>query len=179
MLITVDARIPFPRSLVFATYRDRLDDLVPYLPNIRGVEARSRQEKGGRLECVNEWHGGGDIPSAARAFLNESMLSWTEFAAWDAGTYTTEWQIQTHAFTEAVRCSGTNRFIDRNGLTLVESRGELKIDPHKIADVPPFIAGMVSKIVEDFLSKKIGPNLLQMSDGVRMYLEQQSVTPIA
>ncbi|GAB4150436.1 MAG: hypothetical protein Fur0046_29410 [Cyanobacteria bacterium J069] len=176
MLISADTRVPFPRPLVYSTYRDKLMELVPYMPNIRNVQVRSREAGGNWVKFVNEWHGGGDIPTAARAFLNDSMLSWTERAVWDGSQFMTEWQIETHAFTEAVHCVGTNRFFEDRGSTLIQSRGELAIDPRKLKDVPPFLAGMVSGIVEDFLGKKIGPNLVQMSSGVTTYLERQAVT---
>lgn len=177
MLISADTRVPFPRPLVYSTYRDKLMELVPYMPNIRGVQVRSREGNGDWIKFVNEWQGGGDIPTAARAFLNESMLSWTEHTVWHGDRFTTEWQIETHAFTEAVRCLGTNHFFEDRGMTLIESRGELIIDPRKLKDVPPFLAGMVSGIVEDFLGKKIGPNLVQMGSGVTTYLEHQAVRP--
>lgn len=179
MIIRTDAWVPFPRALVYSTYRDRLLELVPYMPNIRQIELKTRQENGSQVEMVNEWHGGGEIPAAARAILDESMLSWTEQALWDESLYTTDWRIQTHAFTDAVSCTGKNRFIDQPNGTLIQSRGELSIDPSKIREVPQFLAGMVGKVVEDFLGKKIEPNLQQMSEGVRRYLEQQTSSPSA
>ena len=42
MQIRCDAVLAFPRPLVWTTYRDRLVDLVPYLPNIRGIEVKER-----------------------------------------------------------------------------------------------------------------------------------------
>ena len=40
MQLVADARIPFARPLVFATYRDKLADLVPYLPNVRAIDVK-------------------------------------------------------------------------------------------------------------------------------------------
>jgi len=171
MLISTRTYLPFPKDLVFVTYRDRLQELAPYIPNIRQVEVQSRKSVGDRVEQVNIWHGGGDIPAAARAVLNESMLSWTEHAVWDESRFTNAWQIRTHAYTEAVFCSGLSRFVEHGEGTVVESQGELRIDSSKIREVPSFIAGMVGGVVEDFLGKKIEPNLKQMSDGVNRYLE--------
>jgi len=37
MKLDVSVEIPFPREQVYATYRDKLPDLVPYLPNVRGI----------------------------------------------------------------------------------------------------------------------------------------------
>lgn len=174
MIISTRTYLPFPRSLVFTTYRDRLPELVPYMPNIQGVAIKSRQEQGEHIEQVNEWQGGGDVPAAARSILDESMLSWTEHALWDETNFTTAWKIETHAYTEAVLCKGHNHFLEQNQGTLITSEGELNIDSNKIKNVPAFIAKMVSGMVEDFLGKKIEPNLVQMGEGVHRYLEQHT-----
>jgi hypothetical protein len=171
MIVSVDIRIPFPRSLVYAIYRDKLVELVPYLPNVRSIRVKSRREEKGKVYSINEWHGGGEIPKAARAILSEKMLFWTEYNTWNETDFTMDWQIKTHAFTEAVHCAGKNCFIEEGNGTLIESRGKLMIDPHEIKGFPPFLIGQVSHIIEDFLGKKIEPNLLQMSEGVRHYLD--------
>ena len=173
MNISFDADIPFPRVLVFQTYRDKLVDLVPYLPNVRHIEVQSRQEQAGKIQCVNVWHGGGEIPAIARAFLSEEMLSWTEYNLWDEAAFTLEWRIETHGFTAAVSCVGKNTFVTTNGTTVVENRGQLVIAPHQLDGVPPFLRHQVAGIVEDFLGHKVGPNLRQMSEGVCQYLKQK------
>lgn len=172
MIISVDAHIPFPRSLVFPTYRDKLQELLPYMDNVHRIEPKSYQHDNGRVICTNEWHGGGEIPTLARAFIDEQMLSWTEHNVWNEADFSLEWRITTHAFTEAVSCSGKNHFRERGETTIVENRGELIIHPHKIEGIPDFLKGQVAGFVEDFLSQKIGPNLTQMGEGVRQYLEK-------
>ena len=112
----------------------------------------------------------------ARAILNESMLSWTEHDLWNEPEFELDWRIETHAFAEAVYCKGKNRFITDGDRTVIESRGELKIDPQRISGVPSFLAGGVARVVEDFLGKKIEPNLRQMGEGVRHYLERAANT---
>lgn len=171
MRISADARIPFPRPLVFATYRDELANLVPYLPNVRAIEVKSRSDDGAVVKMLNVWHGGGEIPAAARAFVSEAMLSWDDHARWDGEAWTCEWKVVTHAFSEAVSCGGTNRFVDEGDATIVQIRGELSIDAKKVAGVPKLLAGSVSKTVEELLAKKIAPNLVQTADGVRRFLE--------
>jgi len=172
MLLSADSTLAFPRSLVFSTYRDKLVELVEFLPNIRDIRIESRKEVDGKTELVNLWRGGGEIPAAARAVLSEDMLSWTDYASWDERDFTCSWRIKTHSFTEAVSCAGKNRFIDLDGQTKLEIRGELSIDGKKIRAVPRLLAGTVSKAVEDMLVKKITPNLISVSDGLRQYLEK-------
>ncbi len=100
------------------------------------------------------------------------MLSWTEYATWDESNFTLEWRIETHAFTKAVFCAGKNCFLDNNGTTIIETKGELRIDPDKIEGLPQPLRGQIASTVENFLEKKIVPNLIQMSEGVHNYLEQ-------
>jgi hypothetical protein len=153
MLICADTQIPFPRSLVYATYRDKLVELVPYVPNVRYIKVKSRREANENVYSVNEWHGGSEIPAAARVLLSENMLSWTEYNTWNENEFTLEWQIETHAFAEAVNCGGTNRFLEDGNTTVIESRGELVIDPKKIKGVPFFLISTIAHVVEDFLGK--------------------------
>ncbi|MEQ9551451.1 MAG: hypothetical protein RIM23_17810 [Coleofasciculus sp. G3-WIS-01] len=175
MIISTDVQIPFSRSIVFATYRDRLMELIPYMTNVRNIEVRSRYQENACIHTVNEWHGGGEIPAPVRTLLSKDMLKWTEYNTWNESDYTLAWSIKTHAFTEAVHCAGKNRFLNDRGQTLIESRGEIRIDPKRIQGVPPLLKNKVASVVEDFLSKKVEPNLLQMSEGVRQYLDQQTI----
>lgn len=174
MQISVDTHLPFPRSLVYTTYRDKLIDLVPYMPNVRQIQLTSTREEEGLLYLVHQWRGGGKIPPAARAFLSEDLLSWTNDSIWNNSEFTTQWQIKTHAFTEAVHCAGKNRFIEDSNGTKIESRGKLIIDPNGLSGVPKFFAGSVASTIENLLSQQIEPNFLQMSEGVQKYLQQSN-----
>jgi hypothetical protein len=164
--------IPFPRSLVYATYRDALVQLVPYMPNVRRIELVSQHQKAKGLELVHEWHGGGEIPAAMRTFLSEELLSWTNYATWNDTAWVTDWRNETHAFREAVSCSGTNRFLEEGAGTRVESFGQLAIESEQLHGIPGFMRGMVAHAVEDILGKQIEPNFLQLGNGVRRYLEE-------
>jgi hypothetical protein len=173
MQIRCDATIPFPRPLVWGAYRDKLVELVPYLPNIRKIEVKKREQTAGAVTFVNVWHGGGDIPAVARAFLSESMLSWTDFATWHEDRWECEWRTETHAFTEAVKSQGANRYHEVDGAkgTRLEIRGDLTIDGAKLKGVPRLIAGKVARTVEEFLVKLISQNLRDVSGGVTKYLQ--------
>jgi hypothetical protein len=172
MNISTDTRVPFPRQLVYTTYRDKLTELIRYIPDIRYIEVKARREDNGLIHTVNEWHGGGEIPLAARAILSEDMLSWVEYNTWNESQFTLEWRLETRAFTDAVHCAGKNSFIEDGNTTKIQSRGELKIDPNKIQGAPSFIVGQIATVVEEFLVGRITPSLLQISEGLRKYLEQ-------
>ena len=174
MQLRADAKLPFSRPEVFAAYRDKLPELLPYLPNVRKIDVKSREEDGKITKLLNVWHGGGEIPAAARAVLSEAMLTWDDQATWNEEDFTTTWVIKTHAMTEAVKCEGTNRYLEENGQTVLEIRGVLEIDAKKIRGVPGFLAGKVGKTVEEFLIGKIQPNLVETVKGLQKYLESQA-----
>lgn len=170
MKLHVESHLPYPRQLVFETYRDRLVELVPYLPNIRGIEQTSRSDEGQVARLVNVWRGGGDIPSVARAFLSEKMLSWTDHATWDEGRWTCTWRMEAHSFKEAVYAAGVNEFRAVDGGTSLVITGDLEIDGKKLP-IPRFLAGSVGPAVEKFLGATIKPNLTEVSRGVTKFLE--------
>lgn len=173
MELRADTRLAFPRPLVFSAYRDKLSELVDYLPNIRRIEVKDRKDSGSVVEIVNVWHGGGDVPAVARAFLSEAMLAWTDTVRWDENTFTADWQVKTHAFTEAVISRGRNSFIEDGDGTIFQLRGDLTIDASKLKGVPRLISGSVAKAVEEMLVKKIGPNMVEVAQGVAKYLAAQ------
>jgi hypothetical protein len=174
MEIRVDAHIPFPRDVVFEAFRDDITKLLPYLPNVRNIELKSRKDDGPRSEIAMVWKGGGDIPAALRAFLSEAMLSWTDYATWDSQALRCDWRTETHALTEAVNSHGTNTFVDDGpGKTVLQMRGTFEIDPKKIRGLPGFVANKVGKTAEEFLGGKIAPNLLETAKGLTRYLQER------
>jgi hypothetical protein len=174
MDLYVDAHIPFPRDVVFKAYRDDLTKLLPYLPNVRSIEVKSRQENGARVETVLIWHGGGEIPGALRAVLSESMLAWTDYATWDSEAFRCEWRTETHAMTEAVHSRGYNLFVeDGPGRAVLQLRGKFEVDAKKIRGVPGFLAGRLARAAEDFLGGKIEPNLHETAKGIARYLQER------
>ena len=171
MEIKTDVTLPFPRERVFATYRDRLPELLVYLPNIRKLTVEKREERAGEeVYLVNEWHGGGEIPAVARSFLRESMLSWTDHATWKKAEWLCAWSTDVHAFPGAFQSSGHNRFVETPILvggdpraprgTRIEFRGQLACDASKVPGVPRLVARTLNGTVEKLFVGKIGENLV-------------------
>jgi hypothetical protein len=174
MDLHADARIPFPRDIVFAAYRDDMVKLLPYLSNVRSIEVKSRKENGPVVELVNEWRGGGEIPAAVRAILSESMLAWTDYATWDSTSFHWDWRIEPHALKDALRCSGRTVLAEEGtGKTVGQFRGALEIDAKKIRGVPGFLAGTVGRAAEAFLVERIQSNLIETAEGMSRYLMDQ------
>lgn len=172
MKIEADATLPFELPLVYASYRDKIVELLPHLPDIRDIVVEERREEGPIVHLVSTWYGGADIPAAARKFIKEDMINWTDIARWDADEHAVEWRIETHAFTEAVICSGKNFFRDAGGgRTRLEIRGDMRVDASKITGVPRLLVKKVSAIAERYLVGSITPNLTSVSDGLVEYLK--------
>jgi hypothetical protein len=105
--------------------------------------------------------------------LSEAMLAWTDTVRWDENAFTADWQVKTHAFPEAVISRGRNSFIEDGDGTIFQLRGDLTIDASKLKGVPRLISGSVAKAVEEMLVKKIGPNMVEVAQGVAKYLAAQ------
>lgn len=175
MRIEADAIIPYPREVVFRAYRDELPQVAAFIPNVRSIEVRSRTEEGDAVKLHNVWHGGGDIPAAMRTIVDEKVLSWDDFATWDRTKFAGEWTIATHAFTDAVACSGVTRILPvGEQKSRVELTGEFRIDLRKVAGVPALLAGSIGKTVEGFLARQITANLGATTEALSRYLAAKS-----
>jgi hypothetical protein len=174
MEIKTDVTLPFPRERVFVTYRDRLADLLPYLPNIRGLVVKSREDReGGEAYLVNVWSGGGEIPSVARAVVSESMLKWTDHATWRGRDFVCAWRTEVHAFPGALLSAGTNRFVEVGEGTRIEFRGDLTCDASRVPGVPRLLARTINGTVEKIFVGKIAENLAAVGKGIGKLLEKE------
>jgi hypothetical protein len=174
MEIHVDTSLPFPPATAFATYRDELVKLMSYLPNVRGIDVKSRSEQGSRVEIVNFWRGGGDVPGPVRAILGESMLAWTDYATWESDSLRCDWRTETQALGDAFSCHGTNTFAPQGpNATRLEIRGILEIHPKKLRHVPAFLAGKIGGMLEEFLVARIESNCLETAKGLTAYLQER------
>lgn len=179
MRIQVDVTLPFPRDEVFPTYRDRIVELVPHLPNIRSIEVQARELRGGDVHVESLWLGGGDIPKVVRGVLKESMLRWTDIATWHAD-FTVTWRTDVHAFPGAVSSSGQNRFVALpTGGTRLELRGDLSIDASKISAVPRFLEKSVAASAEKIIVGSVETNAQAIAKGVEKLLGSGASTPAA
>jgi hypothetical protein len=174
MEIKTDVTLPFPRERVFVTYRDRLADLLPYLPNIRGLVMKSREEReGGDVHLVNVWEGGGEIPSVARGVINESMLKWTDHATWKKADFVCSWRTEVHAFPGALTSSGAHRFVEAGSGMRIEFRGDLTCDASRVPGVPRLLARTINGTIEKIFVGKIVENLVSVGKGIGKLLEKE------
>ena len=76
--------IPFSVDRVFCVVRDDLQNLVPFMPNVKKIEVESVDNPGeGRVKLVNRWYRKGDIPKMIQKIIQPEMLTWLDTAIWD------------------------------------------------------------------------------------------------
>ena len=173
MKFTVVDEIPFPLDKVFAAHRDKLPEMVGYMPNIESIEVESRDEDGDIVRLVNIWRAAEtDVPSVARPFIKPEMLKWTDRATWDQDEWRCQWNIELGFLPGAITCRGQNTFEEFDGTTRITMEGELLIDAAKIPGVPRLMAGSVGGVVEKFVVKLVEPNLRETNKVVTQYLEK-------
>jgi hypothetical protein len=174
MKIEADARISFPRDVVFATYRDRLPELVPHLPNIERITVEQREDapggQAGVSRLLNHWKAKGEIPKVAQAVIKPEMVAWHDHALWNENDWTCAWRTVPKMFTESIRCEGKNNYVVDGGHTILQIRGVLEIDLEGIPGVPRFLAGRVAPIVEKFIVDLLRPNLVSVAGGLEKFL---------
>jgi hypothetical protein len=171
MDLNATVELPFPRDLVFETYRDRLTELVPFLPAIKALETRSRKDEGAVSTLLNVWQGGMDIPAVARAFVPSQATTWDDHAVWDRERFTCRWKTVPHAMKEAVKAEGTNYFTELSAQrTRVAITGVVEIDIARVPGVPRLLAGTAKRTVEEVIVKNVQGNLVAFGRGVERYL---------
>ncbi len=175
MKFNVTDEIPFERELVFSTHRDKLEDLLPYLPNVDSIEVQERVEEGDVVRLTNLWSGASsDVPAVVRSVLRPEHLTWTDRATWDHEKWQAQWNITINALPEAVSARGTTTFIDESGETLVRIEGEFLIHPERIPGVPAFVAKRAVPPLERFVVSLLQPNLRRSNQAVQQYLEDRA-----
>ena len=174
MRLEADTLIDFPRELVFSTYRDRLPELVPHLPNVVSITVTQREDEVGGVagisKLTNVWEGKGDIPKVATAIIRPDMVGWTDYATWNEAEWTVDWRTKTRMFTDQIKCEGHNTYEAVGDKTLLKIRGVLEVNLKGVRDVPRLLAGRVAPLVEKFIISLLKPNLVSVADGLNAFL---------
>lgn len=164
--------IPHPRELVFSTHRDKLLELVQYLPNVASVATESRTEEGPLVKLVNIWTGAsGEIPAPVRPLMRTEHLMWVDRATWDTDRWRVDWEITLSAVPEAVSARGFNTFLEEGNETIIQMNGEFLIHPERVAGVPTFVARRAAPALERFVVGLLQPNLRRSNQAVQQYIE--------
>ena len=167
--------IPFPLEDVNRLVRDNLQELVPYLPNVRRIDAESREEVGkGQIRFVNRWHGKGEVPKVAQKLVQPDKLAWLDTATWDENEKTCRWEITPMFFRENVACRGVNFYrAEGPGKTRMEITGDLTIQSKGIPGIPRLLEKKIAEQIEKFIVKLLTPNIGSLAEGATRYLQEK------
>ena len=173
MEFAIDEVIAGQIDAVFAVMRDRLVELVPFLPEVQSIEVLEREDLGpGRLRFVNLWQGKPDAaPKAVRPFISGNMLRWKDHAQWDEAAKKVQWRLEPFHFGTLFECRGEDLFAALpDGRTKMMIKGTLNIYPERVPGVPSFLAKRLRPDVEKFVMNLVTPNLRGIAGGITKYL---------
>ena len=171
--IDITDSIAYERDTVYEVFRDKMEDLKPYLPTVKDIIRESYERDGDTVHIVNLWVAADDdIPSVASKFIKPEMLKWIDTATWHDDEHSVDWDMEVGFLPDAISCSGTTYYRENGDRTEVNITGDLRVDASKIPGVPRLIAGKVGSAVESFVVKMITPNLKEVNRGAEKYLAQ-------
>lgn len=168
--IDITDRITYSLDEVYPTFRDKLKELLPYLPNIREIEVTKHERvNDSTVSVVNIWKAKNkDIPAAVEKMVPPEKLQWTDHAVWHDDTTSCDWRMEMSFLTEAISCKGTTTYKAEGDKTVVHILGEFKLDGSKL----PFLMRPFVGAVEEFVVKLIRPNLTEVNRGMEQYLKK-------
>jgi hypothetical protein len=154
-----------PPAEMWRAIRDRLDELVPHLDEIRSVTVQHRDEApDGTVSLVNLWQAKANIPSVLNSVIKPEYLAWTDRARWDPAKLECTWQIEMHFHRERTRCQGSTIFEPALGNrgTRVTFAGEFSMNAKGMKGVPTMLESTLESGVEAFVTSLIPTNFRKL-----------------
>lgn len=172
MELTARTRIPYPRELVYRTIRDRLPELAKYMPNVKEIVMKEREDKGTQVRFLNLWTASSEIPAIAQRYVKPELFQWKDRALWDESGWWCDWSVETGAWPGVVECGGRNVYVEYDGGVELQINGTLTLNLDK-APIPKLFVGSVRPLVERMIVAAMKPNLTSIGDAVAGYLKAQ------
>jgi hypothetical protein len=167
--------IDAPLEQVYAIVKDKLPEVVPFLPNIKQIKVLEYKKKDdGKTYVTNQWYAEASVPALVQKFLSEDLFSWKDIAVWDDSKYEVEYSLESLVGKDIYTATGRNVFkACGEGKTELTLTCQIEIYPERIPGVPKLIARKVQPVVEQLIEKMLGPNLTSLGDGIRSYLKSR------
>jgi len=173
------SRVAHPADVVFPIMVERMEDLVPYMPNVESIETRAfERQADGSVSTVRRWQGTAkSVPGILRPFVTRNSLAWMDFATWYPAEYKVEWRIESK-HSKISTCSGMNAF--RPHPEAPETDTELVIDGEfvvfgdRLPGVPAFLGRRMAPTLERIIVGFMRPNFEQMGIGIVALLADQA-----
>lgn len=167
--------IPRSREEVYNVLKNDLEKLVPYMPNVKRIEMVDRTEKGqGQTAITNHWYADAEIPTIAKKFIKEDLLSWKDKALWHDNDFLVEYTLESFWGNDIYDATGKNVMKalgpNKTELTLT---CDLVIHPDKVPGVPKFLVKKVLPAIEGLIKRILQPNLTSLGKGLNSYFNAQ------
>jgi len=163
--IESDDFLKHPAAEVYPLVRDRLPELLPYLPDVASIAQQSyARESETRVRIVNRWTARAKLPAAAMKFLPPEVLSWTDRALWKDDAYCVDYMLVGFGY----EVHGINSFTPHEGGTLLRVVADVTIKPEQLK-IPRLVFKRVFPMVEGVVKQAVQPNLTALARGLRDY----------
>ena len=170
--------ITHPATQVLDIMIQRIEAIVPYLPNIERIETlESKALRGGRHHIIRRWQASSDqLPATLRPFISTEWLAWLDDALWTPAEHKVDWSLSTK-LGRLYDCSGTN-YIEPDPSapeerTRIRITGSLTVYPDRVPGIPALVSKRLAPLVERFIINLITPNLTSVAKGLDGYLRQE------
>ena len=156
-------------SFVLHFMMNRLEELVPLLPNVTRADKESHCElPDGRIRTVRRWEAApGVLPAALRPFARKEWMRWIDTSDWCFRTHREDWTLSMERMENLYDCSGSNTFKPHPHFpetkTLAVIEGELEVYPERVRGMPNFLARRLAPQVERYVISLIVENLVGMT----------------
>jgi hypothetical protein len=174
MRFEVREQTRYPRAIVFAAHRDRLEEIAAYLPDVEKVELRSRTRHAGGREVQHHWWTGSPsaLPAVIRPMVPPALLQWRQTTTWDPATHTASWEIEVPGFGQAIVATGRNVYVEERGVCRIELEGDFEFHPERIPQLKAVPTAAVP-LVEKGVVKLIVPMIERTGAAVARFLDDQ------
>ncbi len=171
MQFEVIDQVPYSLEDVFSTMRDKLPDLIEYLPDVKSITCDVREElPGNKLKLVNKWMLENRIPKALAKFIKPEQLGYIDHAEWDNDGHFVDYRLEMIFLSEYIDVHGRNYFTAEGDGTKVRLTGELNLDLARHPMLPKFLAKSITGQVEKLVLALVKPNLVKVNRGVEKHL---------
>ena len=167
--------IPRSREEVYNVLKNDLEKLVPYMPNVSKIEMVNRTEKGEGITAItNHWYANAEIPTIAKKFIKEDLMSWKDKAVWNDKEFFVEYELESFWGNDIYDATGKNIISELGpNKTQLYLTCDLVIHPNKVPGVPKFLVKKVLPAIEGLIQKVLQPNLTSLGKGLNEYFKAQ------
>jgi hypothetical protein len=164
-------------SFVLHFMMNRLEELVPLLPNVtRADKERQEELSDGRLRTIRRWEAApGVLPLALRPFARPEWMRWMDTSDWSFDDYREDWTLSMERMEDLYDCSGSNTFRPHPDFpetkTLAVIEGELQVYPERVRGIPRFLAKKLAPQVEKYVISLLVENLVGMTRELGPFLD--------